>query len=163
MSAPQTLQARLQGVVENAKRSAATIPDQLKKGSVNLSEVWILSIVYLGATGLVAFLMPSLATTFYGGDGSPGYYSNDWVKCGAISNIALALLAALASTWASSPAQDDVLRVFLAYYALSTVGNLLLVLYGSLSIICFVNAVVSAVLAYFHAQHLKLVSAPRAG
>jgi len=37
------------------------------------------------------------------------------------------------------------MRGFLAYFALSAVSNLMLVLYGSLSFICFVNAVANAV------------------
>jgi len=83
------------------------------------------------------------------------------VKFGAVSNIALAILAALSSKWENGPAKDDVMRVFFLFFALDALINLFTLLYGSLSFVSLVNAAIDAGLAYFYGQRIGLVPSPK--
>ena len=89
-----------------------------QKGQIKVADLLSLVVVYLGLFSLIALLLPGLATTFYGGDSGLSTsdfacfclkrnilhnyltvlcvfgvffsgYSNDWVRCLAVSNIAL--------------------------------------------------------------------------
>lgn len=62
-----------------------------------------------GAFGIIALIIPTLATIVYGGDGEY-YYSNDWVKCSAVSNIALAVSAFMMSQWHKTGGLEDAIR-----------------------------------------------------
>jgi hypothetical protein len=146
--------AAIQKWVDEQKIHAQQVSTHAKTMEIPTGqELMFVNIAYLGAFSLVALLLPSLAMTVYGGDGSP-YYSADWVRCAAAGSISLAFLAVIAQRWmkngTSADALADVQKVFVVYYGLAGAVNLIVALYGSLSILCFINAVVCAALAYAH-------------
>jgi len=96
-----SLQQQVQDYIAQAQESVKKVPDQLKAGKVQLQELFFLVTAYLGMRcsrlcsllryadsslsggavwtspctggfGLIGFLLPSLGTTAYGGDGHPG-------------------------------------------------------------------------------------------
>jgi hypothetical protein len=150
---------QLKDYVAGAQKSAEVVVDQLKRGKVEFKELLFLNTAYLGGFGLVALLLPSLATTAYGGDSAP-YYAADWARGAAVGGVALALLSALVSQrqWVAEERNTkDVLLVFVAYYALAAFVNLVTAMYGALSVICFLNAVADVFLAYLHLPYAGLM------
>lgn len=77
-------------------------------------------IAHLGAFGALSLVYPGGATLVYGGDGDPSYFSNDWVKFGAISNVALAVLAFFASKWDSNSTASAYVAAFVASFKLNS-------------------------------------------
>jgi len=147
-----TLQQHVQQVFEDGKASFHKLIDQAKTGNVEQNEVLFASYAYLGIFGILGAILPSLGTTAYGGDATG--FADDWCKSACTANLALALLAFVAQRWlkasVSVPALRDVHRVLFAGFALQAISNLFIVLYGSLGILCVVNAAIDGVIAFFH-------------
>jgi len=161
-AAPSSIQAQAQDYIAKVQASLPKALDQIKKGKLELPELLNVTAVYLGLFSIVALVWPGAGTLLYGGDGEPNHYSNDWVKFGAVSNLAIALLAAMATRWADNvSAKTDVLRVLFVFFALDTLINVFTLLYGSLSFIVLANAGVDGLLAYFYGQRVGIFPAPK--
>jgi len=150
-----SLPDQLKAYVARAQVSLQKVPAQLPHGRLELPELFNLNAAYLGVFGLLAFLLPSLATLVYGGDSEP-YYANDWARTAAVPQIALAVLAVLTSLRDAAPSLDVILT-FTTFYALSALNNFAIVFYGSLSIISFLNFAICGLLAYLHLIYTGLL------
>ncbi len=67
----QQLPEKLKAYVMRAQGSLELVLKQGPSGKLEVTELLTLNVLYLGTFGLLAFLLPSLATFFYGGDGEP--------------------------------------------------------------------------------------------
>jgi len=157
------IQEDVKNFVAKLQEKLPKVGDQLKTGKLDNFELYAITTLYLGVFGLLAALYPSGATLVYGGDGDPSYFSNDWVKFGAISNVALAIFAFFLSSgkWEAN-ASSDAHKAFFVFFALDAVINLFTILYGSLSFISLLNAAVDGGLAYFYGQQVGLIPAKTA-
>merc|ERR1711916_300670 len=84
----------VQKYIAKAQRLAPTVVDEVKSMNPSRDVLLLLVTAYFGVLNVIALIMPSLATTAYGGDSSP-YYANDWARTAAVPSLFVAFMAAM--------------------------------------------------------------------
>merc|ERR1711916_301448 len=121
----------VQKYIAKAQRLAPTVVDEVKSMNPSRDVLLLLVTAYFGVLNVIALIMPSLFVAF---------------------------MAAIVSRWkADATETKEVLFGLTAFAGLNCVANLFIVMYGSLSVITFVNAAVSGGLAFLLAKESGVI------